>query len=106
MQSKFIFNFLIRFVKVKKSHVMNIPENIDIIEAAAIPEAWLTGYQLCTIASVKKNDNVLIHAAASGVGTALIQLIKLYQAKSIALCSTKDKIEFCESPLHTGTNQH
>jgi NADPH:quinone reductase-like Zn-dependent oxidoreductase len=75
---------------------MYIPENLDIYDAGAIPEAWLTAFQLCSIVSIKKDDNVLIHAAASGVGTALIQLIKYYKAKSIALCSTEKKLKFCE----------
>ena len=75
---------------------MEVPENINITEAAAIPEAWLTAYQLCQISKVRKDDVVLIHAAASGVGTALIQLIKHFNAKSIGICSNSDKINFCE----------
>jgi tumor protein p53-inducible protein 3 len=75
---------------------MEIPENIGIIEAAAIPEAWLTAYQLCQISKISKDDTVLVHAAASGVGTALIQLIKHFKAKSIGICSNPEKINFCE----------
>ncbi len=81
---------------MKRDHVMPVPENISIIEAAAIPEAWITAYQLCSISSVKKQDVVLIHAAASGVGTALIQLIKFFSAKSIGICSNSDKISYCQ----------
>lgn len=66
-------------VKVRKSHLMDIPEGMSFEEAAAIPETWLTAYQLINfvakdmdIESEKKEKICLIHAAASGVGTAAI----------------------------------
>ncbi len=95
MQSKNILIY-IRYVNVKKDHIMKVPENLDIIESAAIPEAWITAYQLCLISAVKKDDNILVHAAASGVGTALIQLIKHFKAISIGICSTFEKINYCK----------
>lgn len=61
-------------------------------------EVWLTAYQLLHfVAKVKEGETVLIHAAASGVGTSLIQLCKLVGAKSIAVSSSKDKLDFCSS---------
>jgi len=85
------------YVAVKEKNVINIPDNIDLIQAAAIPESWLTAYQLCRIAGVKKSDYCLIHAAASGVGTALVQLIGLYEAESICVVSNEKKLNFCIS---------
>jgi len=76
--------------------LITVPDEINLIEAAGIPEVWLTAYQNCKISNLSENDIVLVHAAASGVGTALIQLIKYYKAKSIAICSTEEKIEFCK----------
>jgi len=38
---------------------------------------------------------VLIYAGASGVGTALIQLVSHFKANSMVLCSTEKKCEFC-----------
>ncbi len=78
---------------------MEIPNNYDIVSSSAIPEVWLTSFLLLKLAQIKKNDFCLVHAASSGVGTALLQLIKLQQAFSIGLCSTQDKIEFCEKYL-------
>jgi len=83
-------------VKVNKNHIMEIPENIDVITASAIPEVWLTSYQLLNYSGLKEKDFSLIHAASSGIGTALIQLIKMRKGYSIALCSTNEKIQFCE----------
>ncbi|MEZ4763860.1 MAG: hypothetical protein R3C26_11950 [Calditrichia bacterium] len=43
----------------------------------AIPEVFLTAYQaLYWLGGIKSGDNVLIHAGASGVGTAAIQLVR------------------------------
>jgi len=42
---------------------------------------------------------VLVHAASSGVGTALIQLIKFYGGFAIALCGDEKKMAFCEKYL-------
>lgn len=60
-------------------------------EAAAIPEVWLTAFQLLTfVLQVEENKEktALIYAAASGVGTSLIQLCRLMGIKSIAVAST------------------
>lgn len=34
------------YAATHENHVMQIPDNMNFIEAAAIPEAWLTAYQL------------------------------------------------------------
>ena len=69
---------------------MNIPPSMSFSDAAAIPEAWTTAYQLLyKIAKVKEDETVLIHAAASGVGTCLIQLCNMIGASSIAICSNQ-----------------
>jgi NADPH:quinone reductase-like Zn-dependent oxidoreductase len=74
---------------------MPIPKGVDLIDAAAIPEVWITAYLLLKLGEIKANDQVLVHAAASGVGTALIQLINFYNAKSICIASNQHKISFC-----------
>ncbi len=67
------------------------------LDAAAITEVWLTAFKLLKIVGqVKSGDRVLIHAAASGVGTSLIQLCKKFGAISIASSSTDDKLQACK----------
>ena len=79
------------------------PKHLTWEEAASIPENFLTGtfiyatrvilivhltiallslaYQaLIIIAQLKKGEDVLVHAGASGVGLAAIQLARLYEA--------------------------
>jgi tumor protein p53-inducible protein 3 len=90
------------YVAVKKEYIMEVPPNLDVTQAAAIPKAWLTAYALCKLAQVHKGDHVLIHAAASGVGTALIQMVRLFDAHSISIVSSDLKLNFCDN-LSQGT---
>lgn len=54
---------------------MPIPAGVGMVEAAAIPEVFLTAYQaLILLGELKAEQRVLVHAGASGVGTAAIQL--------------------------------
>lgn len=82
-----------QYVAVNADHVMPIPTNLNYGLAAAIPEAWLTAFQLLhTLGEVKSGETVLIHAAGSGVGTAAIQLAKLAKAVIIATAGTEQKL--------------
>ena len=64
-----------QFAKVHKDHIMNVPKGLSFSQAAGIPEAWITAYQLLyRVAQVQEGETVLIHSSASGVGTCLIQL--------------------------------
>lgn len=78
---------------------MNMPENFSYEEATAIPEVFLTAFQaLKYLGDIKKNETVLIHAAASGVGTAAIQLAKqLFNARVITTASKKNKLDACKN---------
>ncbi|CAF0956550.1 unnamed protein product [Didymodactylos carnosus] len=77
--------------------VMHIPKGLSMIEAAAIPETFLTAFQgLRTIAHLKKDDIVLVHAGASGVGTAAIQLVKLFGAHCCTTAGSEKKLEYCK----------
>jgi len=59
-----------------------IPEGIDFIQAAAIPEVFVTAHEaLFHLGRLQSGNSVLIHAAASGVGTAAVQLAHLAGAK-------------------------
>ncbi|RMH75662.1 MAG: NAD(P)H-quinone oxidoreductase [Calditrichaeota bacterium] len=77
-----------------------IPDNLTFEEAAAIPEAFLTAYQaLHWVGKLQAGETVLIHAGASGVGTAAIQLAREAGATVIVTSSSARKLDFC---LHLG----
>lgn len=64
-------------VVVHKDLLMAMPPGLSMREAASIPEVFLTAYQaLHWLGGVQRGHEVLIHAGASGVGTAAIQLAK------------------------------
>lgn len=73
---------------------MAVPESFSLSSAAAIPEVWLTAYQLLHfVGKVKSGDNVLIHAGGSGVGTSLVQLTRLAGAIPYVTAGSESKIQ-------------
>lgn len=86
------------YVCVPSQHLMHIPDHLSFEQAAAIPEAYLTAYlNLYLEANLKKNEKVLIHAAASGVGIAAVQLASILGSSVYATCGTIEKCEFVKS---------
>lgn len=85
------------YVTMPCDRAIKIPESISFDQAAAIPEVFLTAYQtLYWLGKLKNKETVLIHAGASGVGTAAIQLAKqLSDAKVIVTAGSKRKLDFC-----------
>lgn len=78
--------------------VMHIPHGFSFIEAAAIPEAFLTAWQILKLhAQVQKGQHVLIHAGASGVGTAISQLVEKYFEATAITTSSPSKVEVCKN---------
>ncbi|MEM9824380.1 MAG: NAD(P)H-quinone oxidoreductase, partial [Bacteroidota bacterium] len=76
------------YVNVHEAMAIAIPDDWTFVEAAAIPEVYLTAFQaLSWIAQLKGGERVLIHAGASGVGTAAIQLSKAMGAEAMVTAS-------------------
>lgn len=83
------------FVAVDYRFAMPIPNTLTLIEAAAIPEAFLTAYQaLFFEGRISQHSKVLIHAGGSGVGTAAIQLAK-HKNCQVFTTSSESKIKIC-----------
>ena len=71
-----------QYVTIHEDLALPIPESMSYEEAAAIPEVFLTAFQaLFWLGELQSEEEVLIHAGASGVGTAAIQLATLQGAK-------------------------
>jgi NADPH:quinone reductase-like Zn-dependent oxidoreductase len=74
-------------------NVIPKPTNLSWEESAAVPLVTLTAWHmLVTRAKVQPGENVLIHAAGSGVGSIGIQVAKLFGARVIATASTESKL--------------
>lgn len=79
-------------------HVLPVPDGMSLLEAAALPEvyatAWLNVFQL---GQAKAGDKVLIHAGASGVGSAAIQLCKAQSIDCWVSVGSQERLEYCQS---------
>lgn len=84
-------------VVVDARHVLPVPEGLSLAEAAALPEvystAWLNLFQL---AALKPGEKVLLHAGASGVGSAAIQLCKAFGSPCWVSVGSADRLAYCE----------
>ncbi|MEX2462683.1 MAG: NAD(P)H-quinone oxidoreductase [Balneolaceae bacterium] len=87
------------YCTIHQDLAMKIPKDVSFEEAAAIPEVFLTAYQsLIWLGGLKKGETVLIHAGASGVGTAAIQIAsELRQARVITTTGSDDKCSLTAS---------
>lgn len=87
---------------------MKIPDHMSDEQAAAIPEVFLTAYlNLFWLGGLKPGQRVLIHAGASGVGTAAIQLAREAGATSLVTAGTSDKLSRCKAlGAVSGWNYH
>lgn len=86
------------YVNIPAKLAMPIPENLSFEQASAIPEAFLTAYQaLCWLGELKAEDKVLIHAGASGVGSAAIQIVCEFAARAFVTVGTEKKQKLCQS---------
>jgi len=86
-------------VVVDQHEAMRVPPDLDIVQAAAIPEAFLTAWDALTVRGrLREGERVLIHAAASGVGTAAIQLAGLLGAGQVVGTSRRAaKLDACRA---------
>ncbi|HJL19231.1 MAG TPA: NAD(P)H-quinone oxidoreductase [Sandaracinaceae bacterium LLY-WYZ-13_1] len=84
---------------VHEREAIGVPDGLAISHAAAIPEAFLTAYDaLFAQAELAAGEQVLIHAVASGVGTAALQLARLAGARPLGTSRSAWKLERC-APL-------
>lgn len=71
-------------------------DDLDDAHAAALPEVFMTAYMaLFDAGRLRPGETVLVHAAASGVGTAVIQLARAVGCRVIATCGGPEKVEAC-----------
>jgi NADPH:quinone reductase len=76
---------------------MPIPQGLSMVEAAALPETFLTVWtNLFERGGCKAGDVVLIHGGTSGIGTTAIQLAKAWGARVYATAGSEKKARACE----------
>ncbi len=83
-------------VVVPAGQVLPVPQGLSLVEAAALPEVFATAYlNLYMEAQLAPNESVLLHAGASGVGTAAIQLLKCSNNPCFVTAGSGNKIAEC-----------
>ncbi len=88
------------YFSVPKENILPMPKNVTFEEGASIPLVFLTAWHmLVTRAEIKPGEVVLVQAAGSGVGSAAIQIAKLFGATVITTAGTDEKIEKAKSLL-------
>lgn len=82
------------YVVVHEDEALPVPEQMSLNDAAAIPEAYLTAHDALTgRLNVRAGESVLIHAVASGVGTAAASLAKLMGCRVFGTARSAWKLE-------------
>ncbi len=85
-------------VVVDARHALAVPEGLGLIEAAALPEVYATAWlNLFQLARLQPGEKVLLHAGASGVGSAGIQLCKAFGSPVWVSVGSRERLDYCEA---------
>ena len=85
-------------VAVHERVLVPVPDALDLVEAAAVPEVFMTAFDALFVnAGLALGETVLVHAAGSGVGTAAVQLAARAGARVIGTARTASKLDQCKA---------
>jgi NADPH2:quinone reductase len=87
----------------QEREALRIPEKLTFDEAAAVPEAFLTAFDALVLqGGMRPHARVLIHAVASGVGTATLQLVQAFRGEAFGTGRSAAKLDRCReiAPFH------
>lgn len=95
-------------VIVHQAQVLSLPQGFGLRETAALPEVFATAWlNLFMEGALRQGERVLLHAGASGVGTAAIQLCRAFGHPCFVTVGSDDKLEKCLSlGAAAGWNRH
>lgn len=84
------------YVAADAEHCLGVPQGLDIVDAAGLPETYFTVWSNVFIgAGLKAGETFLVHGGAGGIGTTCIQLGKAFGAKVIATDSPEARCSIC-----------
>lgn len=85
------------YVAVDARQVVQVPDQLDLIEAAGIVETAATvWFNVFMTAAFRPGDRVLIHGGSGGIGTMAIQMIKAMGGQPIATAGSDTKVEYTQ----------
>lgn len=92
------------YCAVDAGSLFPVPENLSLLEAAALPEAMMTVYaNIFMRCAFQKGESVLIHGGTSGIGSMAIQMVKAAGASDIWTTAGSD--EKCEAAAGFGATR-
>ncbi len=82
------------YVSVPAEMVMPIPKGLSYVEAAAIPEVYMTAYlNLFSVGGAQPGETLLMNAGASGLASAVIPMAKAFGLRVITTVLGEDKVK-------------
>jgi putative PIG3 family NAD(P)H quinone oxidoreductase len=85
-------------VVVPAGQVMPVPDGVDLVTAAALPEVACTVWSnVFMVAGLQPGEGFLVHGGAGGIGTMAIQLAAALGARVFATAGSAEKLELCRS---------
>jgi putative PIG3 family NAD(P)H quinone oxidoreductase len=83
-------------VAVPAGQLMPVPDGIDLVTAAALPEAACTVWSnVFMVAGLEPRESLLVHGGAGGIGTFAIQLAHQLGAQVLTTAGTAEKLTAC-----------
>lgn len=74
-----------------------IPQGLSFVEAAAIPETWLTVWaNVFEHGGLREGETLLVHGGSSGIGHTAIQIARVRGARVLSTSGSAEKMAFCE----------
>ncbi|HYI61571.1 MAG TPA: NAD(P)H-quinone oxidoreductase [Acidimicrobiales bacterium] len=84
-------------IAVHQRQLLPIPPEVGLADAAAVPEVWITAWDALVVqGGLTAGRTALVHAGASGVGSAALQLCRALGARVVTTASTA-KVEPCRA---------
>ena len=83
--------------RVRADRLVPLPDNVSMVEAAALPTAYMTAYHMLRRVKAGPMDLVFIPGVTGGVGVAGVQLAAVLGAHSVGTSSSRTKLDRLES---------
>ena len=91
------------YVAVEAGHCLTIPDGVDVMDAAGLPETFFTVWSNFFLnRTVAPGSLFLVHGGAGGIGSTAIQLGAALDLRVFATCSSAENADFC---LNLGAEQ-
>jgi NADPH:quinone reductase-like Zn-dependent oxidoreductase len=84
-------------VKIPASQCFKLPKDLTETEAAGFPSVAMTAWMAMDLVNMRPGQTVLVHSAAGGVGSMLVQIGKIKQLKVVGVVGASHKVGLCQS---------